>query len=602
MIRPQPLQGIAPQPAAGAGSARDTGSTLRRLWGGIGAQRGGMVLAFVLTLAGTGLGLLGPWLIGRVVDANVVPRTVDGLAGACVLLLAVYLGATALTWVQSRLMIVVSQRTVTALRGRLFATLQGLPLAFFARRSHGELMSRATNDIELIALFLNQALPQLLTSVVMLLGSLAIMLWLDPWLTLLALLVVPLVALATRTVARRTRRHFSAQQASMGELSGFMEETLSGQKVVQACRREGEALRTFTGLNAQVCEAATRAQIMAGTMGPTMNAMNNTAYALMAAVGGWLALRGHTSIGVVIAFLNYSRQIERPINDFANQFNLAQSALAGAERVLDILDEAGELGGGARPAAVRGEVEFRAVSFGYQPDRPVLRGIDFHAAAGSSIALVGPTGAGKSTIVNLLMRFYEADAGAILVDGRDIRELDRDALRAHCGMVLQEPQLFSVSVRENIRFGRPQASDAEVEEVARLVQADDFIRGLPQGYDTPVAGNGGNLSQGQRQLLTIARALLADPAILILDEATSSIDSRSEAQLQAAMKLLLRGRTSFVIAHRLSTIETADRILVIAGGRIEEAGTHAELLQRRGVYHGLYRSQFGGVEKAAETA
>ncbi|ENO83986.1 ABC transporter ATP-binding protein, partial [Thauera linaloolentis] len=573
---------------------RGLGSTLRRLWACAGGQRLALLSACALTLSGTGLALLGPWLIGRIIDLHVVPRDGDGLARACAVLLLVYLAATAMNWLQSFIMIGVSQRTVGVLRQDFFAALQDLPLSFFARRSQGELMSRATNDVEMVALFLNQALPQLMSSVVLLCGSLFIMLWMNPPMTLLALLTVPLAIIVTRQVAGRTRRHFSAQQGRLGELNGFIEETLSGQKVVQAYRREAGALREFDAINTQVRTASARAQILAGMMGPSMNATNNLGFAVMAATGAWLAIDGATSIGVVVAFLNYTRQIERPINDLANQFNLAQSALAGAERVLDIIDEPSEHAAGERTRLdrVRGEVSFEGVGFGYQAERPVLRGIDLHVRPGQMIALVGPTGAGKSTLVNLLTRFHDPGSGTLRIDGHDIRTLDKNGLRRHFGMVLQDTHLFSASVRDNIRFGRDDASAEEVERAAVLARADGFIRSLPQGYDTVLAENGANLSQGQRQLLAIARALLADPAILVLDEATSNIDTRTEALLRQAMDALLEGRTSFVIAHRLSTIAAADLIVVMDGGRIVESGTHRALLRQAGLYRTLYQSQF----------
>ncbi|WP_418647881.1 ABC transporter ATP-binding protein [Thauera butanivorans] len=590
-----PQAGLPPLPGGGpAERPHGPGSTLRRLWACAGGQRPALLAACALTLCGTGLALLGPWLIGRIIDQHVVPRDGDGLARACAVLLLVYLAATAMNWLQSFIMIGVSQRTVGVLRQHFFAALQDLPLSVFARRSQGDLMSRATNDVEMVALFLNQALPQLMSSVVLLSGSLLVMLWMSPPMTLLALLAVPLAIVVTRQVAGRTRRHFSAQQGRLGELNGFIEETLSGQKVVQAYRREAGALREFDAINSQVRTASTRAQILAGMMGPSMNATNNLGFAVMAAIGAWLAIDGATSIGVVVAFLNYTRQIERPINDLANQFNLAQSALAGAERVLDIIDEPSEHAAGERTRLdrVRGEVSFEGVGFGYQAERPVLRDIDLHVQPGQMIALVGPTGAGKSTLASLLTRFHDADSGTLRIDGHDIRTLDKNGLRRHFGMVLQDTHLFSASVRDNIRFGRDDASAEEVERAAVLARADGFIRSLPQGYDTLLAENGARLSQGQRQLLAIARALLADPAILILDEATSNIDTRTEALLRQAMDALLEGRTSFVIAHRLSTIAAADRIVVMDGGRIVESGTHRALLRRAGLYRTLYQSQF----------
>lgn len=599
-----PLLGGAPGRPAGVAPAHHLGATLRRLWRYLGARRGGLVLAMLLTVGGTGLTLLGPWWIGRIIDRHVVAAQLDGLGGACLGLLAVLVGGVLMSWAQSWLLIGLSQQTVAQLRQHLFAHLQTLPLRFFQRRSQGDLMSRATQDIELLAQCLNQALPQLMGSVVLLIGALALMLSMDVGMTVLALLTVPLVALVTRQVARHTRRHFAAQQRLLGELNGFVEEQLSAQKVVRAYRQENRAIAHFGALNAQARAAAERAQILSGTMGPAMNAMNNLGLTLLAAIGAWLALRGQTSVGVVVAFLHYARQIERPINDFANQFNLAQAAVAGAERVFDLLDETGEYPPqeNGRLERVRGDVRFHGVRFGYDPAQPVLQDIELQVRAGERVALVGATGAGKSSLAHLLLRFHDPDHGRITLDGHDLRGLDKRGLRRHFGMVLQDTHLLQASVRDNLRFGRPEAGDDEVEAAARQACADAFIRALPQGYDTVLRDNGADLSQGQRQLLAIARVLLANPGVLILDEATSQVDTRTEAALQRALARLQRGRTCFVIAHRLSTVEGADRIVVLDHGRIVEQGRHAELLARRGAYHALYRSQFETTTPAAGTA
>jgi len=406
---------------------------------------------------------------------------------------------------------------------------------------------------------------------------------------------IPLVMLFTKFVAGWTRQYFSKQQQHLGELNGFIEETISGQKVVKVYRREQAALERFGEINRTLTEASIRAQIFSGTVGPAMNMLNNMSFALMAAFGGWMALKGWTSVGVVVAFLQYSKQFQRPLNDLANQFNLVQSAIAGAERVFETIDTESEYerhAGQRQLDEVRGEVVFEDVSFSYQKGNPILKHVSLKASPGQMIALVGPTGAGKTTIINLLTRFYEIDSGRITIDGIDIREIDKDSLRSRIGFVLQDAYLFSATIRENIRFGRLDATDEEVEEAAKLANAHGFIRKLPQGYDTMLTAGGANLSQGQRQLLTIARAVLADPAILILDEATSSIDTRTEMHIQTAMRKLMRGRTSFVIAHRLGTIREADQILVINHGSIIERGTHDELLRQKGFYHDLYNSQF----------
>jgi len=398
-------------------------------------------------------------------------------------------------------------------------------------------------------------------------------------------------------VAMQTRQGFREQQKTLGELNGIIEETITGQRVVKAFVREQAAMATFEVANRKLQRVATRAEIFAGFVGPMMNLVNNLGFAIIAGAGGWMALRGLATVGNIASFINYAREFGRPLNEIAQLYAHIQGAIAGAERVFEVLDEMPELADApdAWPLEqVRGDVIFQDVCFGYEPDVPVLQEVSFHAEPGQTIALVGPTGAGKTTIVNLLTRFYDINSGRIAVDGKDIRQVKKADLRRQLGIVLQDTFLFSATVMENIRYGRLDATDEEVMAAARLANADPFIRRLPQGYQTVLSERGSNLSQGQRQLLAIARAILADPGILILDEATSSVDTRTEKHIQEAMLRLMEGRTSFVIAHRLSTIRDADQILVINGGRIIERGTHEELLAQRGFYHHLYMSQFKG--------
>jgi ATP-binding cassette subfamily B protein len=378
-------------------------------------------------------------------------------------------------------------------------------------------------------------------------------------------------------------------------LNGFIEETISGQKVVTAYCREETAVSEFSQMNTKLAKVGLKAQIFTGTMGPVMNLMNNLSFAVVAIGGGWLALAGVTTVGIAVSFINYSRILGRPINELANQFNMIQAAIAGAERVFEIMDTETEYEDVSDEAEIRpieGEVVFDNVSFEYKAGVPVLKQVSFTAKPGETIALVGPTGSGKTTIVNLLTRFYDVQQGTITIDGTDIRKLDKNGLRRKLGIVLQDAYVFSGTIRENIRYGKLDATDEEVEEAARLANADPFIRKLPQGYETKLAAEGSNLSHGQRQLITIARAILANPSILVLDEATSSIDTRTEMHIQEAMKTLMRDRTSFVIAHRLSTIREADQILVIHRGEIIERGTHDELLAQKGFYYNLYMNQF----------
>lgn len=574
---------------------KNTMGTIRRIWGYIRPFKGGMIAVFSFTLITTILSLIAPYLLGNAVDHYIIPGDFKGLMGLCAVLLAVYAGTALTAWLQQHVMVKVSQLSIQAMRRDIFARLQVLPLRFFDSKTHGELMSRTTNDIENVSGTLNQSVTQLISSVLSLFGSLAIMLYLNVWLTLLSMVTIPLVMLFTKIVASRTRKHFSKQQNTLGELNGFIEETVSGQKVVQVYRRERHAAAQFDVMNKKLTDASIQAQIYSGTVGPVMNVLNNVSFALIAAVGGYMAFKDLTTVGVVVAFLNYSKQFQRPLNDLANQFNLVQSAVAGAERVFEVIDTESEYQDNPDENTaddMYGEVQFDRVSFSYKEGVPILKDVSLTARPGETIALVGPTGAGKTTIINLLTRFYEIDSGVISIDGVDIRQLDKDHLRSKLGIVLQEAYVFSASIRENIRYGRLDASDEEIESAAKLANAHDFIMKLPEGYDTLLVSGGGNLSQGQRQLLTIARAVLADPVILILDEATSSIDTRTEMHIQTAMRTLMKGRTSFVIAHRLSTIREADQILVMNQGGIAERGTHEELLSKRGFYYELYNSQF----------
>jgi ATP-binding cassette subfamily B multidrug efflux pump len=578
------------------------GQSLRRLWQHFGKERNRLTLIFLLVLLDTGIGLSGPFLIGRGIDALSARHGLVNfnlLQIVALVLLVTYVSDALLTFVQGWLMAGVSQRIVQGLRRTLFGKLQKLPIAFFDRHSHGDLMSRLSNDIDNISSTISQSTIQLMTAVLMILGSLVMMLILSPLLTLASLVTIPLVFVLTRTIAGRTRILFKEQQAILGKLNGHIEETISGIHVVKAFNHEEQVIREFDEVNGQLCRIGIKAQIWSGYIMPLMNVINNIGFAAVAGVGGVLAVNHMISIGVIASFLSYSRQFARPLNDIANTFNTLQTALAGAERVFEVFDEAEEqvdLPGAVTLKNSRGHVVFENVSFGYRPDVPILKEVSFEVRAGSSNALVGPTGAGKTTVVNLLARFYDPTGGRILIDGRDIREYTRDSLRQSFGIVLQDTYLFSGTIRDNIRYGRLDASEEEIRMAADMANADLFIRRLPRGYDTVLTESGGNLSQGQRQLLAIARAILANPAVLILDEATSNVDTRTELRIQEAMLKLMQGRTSFLIAHRLSTIRDADTIMVVSGGRIVERGSHRQLLEKKGLYYHMVFSQFVNAE------
>ncbi|NMB88611.1 MAG: ABC transporter ATP-binding protein [Chloroflexi bacterium] len=575
--------------------AKDARATLARLWDFLKRQRRSLYASLLLVVVGIGLNLLGPYLMGKAIDKYILAGNLPGLARIALVMLAIYLAATLTTWAQAYLMAAVAQRTIHYMRQALFERIQGLPLRFFDRQPHGELMSRLTNDVENISLVLGDSLTQLVTAVLTLAGTAVVILVLHWQLALVALVIIPVMSLIVRLVSTHSLKGFRQQQEYLGQLNGLIEEDVTGARVVIAYTRTEAAVADFEQINRRLQAASTRAQALSLLMGPVPNLINNVGYAAIASAGGWMAVQGWVSVGTIATFINYVQQFTRPLNQLANLINAIQSALAGAERFFETIDELPEPAdapGAAALEQVAGDVVFDDVSFAYQPGTPVLKHVSLHASPGQTIALVGPTGAGKTTLINLLSRFYDVDAGAIRVDGHDIRQVRRADLRRRLGIVLQDTFLFSATVMENIRYGRLEAGDEEVVAAARLANADHFISRLPQGYHTPLSEGASNLSQGQRQLLAIARAILADPAILILDEATSSVDTRTEKQIQEALLRLMQGRTSFIIAHRLSTIRDADGILVIQDGQVVERGSHADLLAARGAYYRLYTSQF----------
>ena len=585
----------------GGQKPKDMRGTIRRLWGLFGAEKWKLIAVFIIATLGSGVGLLGPWFIGRAVDAMATAAGVDfpKLYGIIALLAAAYVIGALLSWLQEWWIAGVAQRIVMIVRRSLFDKLQHLPLAFFDSRTHGELMSRLTNDVDNVSAMLSSSTTQLFSSVLMVLGSLSMMLYLSPILTVLTLFTVPLTLTLSGQVAKRSRARFKQQQVYLAELNGHIEEILSGQQVVKAFGQEKHVINQFDAINAKLREAGMKAQILSGIVMPMLNVVTNIGFVIVATAGGYLAVAGMITVGVIASFINYSRQFTRPLNDIANLYSTIQSAQASAERIFELMDETPEAPDGpdALPlVSPEGHVHFDNVSFEYKPGVPVLKNVTLDAVPGRTIALVGPTGSGKTTIVNLLVRFYDPASGTISLDGRDMKGWTRETLRPAFGIVLQDTHLFSGTVRENIRYGRLSATDSEVEAAAGVVGADPFIRRLPNGYDTELDESGGGFSQGQRQLLSIARAILAEPAVLILDEATSSVDTRTEMTLQQAMIRLRQGRTSFIIAHRLSTIRDADEILVIDRGEIIERGSHSDLMAQKGFYHKLYSGQFEMVE------
>ncbi len=544
------------------------------------------------------IGLLGPYLMGVALDRFIARHDASGLARICLIMLGAFVAGTAIQFVANWLMASVSQRALRDVRAELFTHLQSLPLSFFDRRPAGELMSRLTNDIDAINQAVAQNVTSLLASVLSMVGILVAMFVLDRWLALASLLVVPIMFWFTRFVAVYTRRGFKDLQKALGELNGVMEEGISGQKVVKIFRHGDAVADAFRESNEAVYRTGVSANTYALLLMPLTSVLGNLFVIVLSGLGGFLALSGLVSVGVIATFIMYGQNFINPLRQLSNLYNTIQAALAGAERVFQILDtkpEVDDASGADTLAAIRGDVRFEHVSFSYVPGSPVIQDMSLSAKAGEMVALVGPTGAGKTTIINLLTRFYEIDDGAISIDGTDIRRYRKDDLRRKLGLVLQDTFLFSNTVMENIRYGKLDATDEEVMAAASVADADHFIRQLPHGYQTVLSERAGNLSQGQRQLLAIARTLLADPAILILDEATSSVDTRTEARIQKALLNLMKDRTSFVIAHRLSTIRDADQVLVIDGGRIMEKGTHEELVEQRGLYRQLYVSQFKGL-------
>lgn len=575
--------------------------TILRLLAYFKGKLGVILLAILLSGVTAVLGIITTRFNGLIIDDAVARRDMTRLAYLCLTLLGLYVFNVAATYLQNRVMVNVSHRTAAKLRADLFRSMQGLPLSYFDRHSSGDLMSRLTNDVDNISMTLSQNLIHLFSGIVNLAGILVAMLILSPPLTLISLLIVPVMLISSRLLIKFNGRFFKRQQKELGDLNGYIEEMVSGQKVILLFGQEDETRKRFSALNRKLKNTLITAQGIGGLFGPVMNTLNNISFLIVAVAGAILVangtlfgLKSSVSIGDVFTFVVYMRNFSRPINEIANLVNSLQLALAGAERIFEVMDAPKEtdLPTAAELDTLNGQVDFKDITFSYVEGTPVLKSASFEAKPGQMIAIVGPTGAGKTTIISLLTRFYDYDSGEILVDGSPITDYTRQSMRRKIGLVLQDAFLFSDTVRNNIAYGNPNATDDEVIRAAKMANAHHFISQLPKGYDTVLTDGAANLSKGQRQLLTIARTILMDPGILILDEATSSVDTRTELKIQDALLTLMKGRTSFVIAHRLSTIRSADEILVIDHGELIERGTHDELLDKQGFYANLYQSQF----------
>ncbi|MGX7628834.1 ABC transporter ATP-binding protein [Bacillus thuringiensis] len=577
------------------GKAKNTKGTVMRVWNYMGYQKAALTFVIFLVFVTTLLGLLGPYLMGVIIDQYIVPKDLGGTARMCLLLIAIYGVTVFLTWLQTFVMVNVALKTIQKIRQDIFEKIQTLSLRFFDVHSQGDLMSRVTNDIDNLNQALTQSVVQIISSALTFIGVTIAMFALDWILAIVTLITVPIMFFVTKKLVAYSGKNFAKRQKDLGELNGFIEEAITGADVTTLYGKEKETVQNFNKINEQLRVSATKADTFSAFIFPSMNFINNLGMGLVIGTGSVMVLNGMTTVGVIAAFINYSRQFSRPLSQFATLMNTIQAAVAGGERVFEIMDEVPEIKNKKDAFVVQnlqGHVALENVSFGYEENKTILKEVSLKARPGETIALVGPTGSGKTTIINLLTRFYDIQQGQIHIDGKNIKEYDMNSLRSKIGVVLQDTYLFAGTIMDNIRYGRLDASDEEVINAAKAASAHSFIKHLPNQYETKIASEGSNLSQGQKQLLAIARAILADADILILDEATSNIDTRTELQIQEGLNNLMRGRTSFVIAHRLKTIEKADQILVIKDGSILEKGNHESLMEDRGFYFDLYTSQF----------
>ncbi|MDZ3952318.1 ABC transporter ATP-binding protein [Bacillus thuringiensis] len=578
-----------------AKKAKHTKGTIMRVWNYIGYQKIALMFVILLVCMTTLLGLLGPYLIGVIIDEYIVPKDINGTVRMCILLICIYGITVFLTWLQTFIMINVALKTIQKIRQDIFEKMQTLSLRFFDARSQGDLMSRVTNDIDNLNLSLTQSVVQIISSVLTFIGVTIAMFLLNWILAIVTLITIPSVGFVTKKLATYSGENFAERQKDLGKLNGFIEEAITGAEITTLYGKEEETINEFNKINNQLKHSFAKSDTCSALFYPIMNFINNVGMGLVIGVGGGMVLNGMTTVGVITAFINYSRQLFRPLSQFATLMNTFQAAIAGGERVFEIMDEIPEIQNNKDAVSVQklqGNVLFENISFGYMEGQEVLKDVSLHVTSGEMVALVGPSGSGKTTIINLLTRFYDIKKGQIQIDGKNIKDFDIDSLRSKLGIVLQDTYLFAGTIMENIRYGRLEASDEEVIVAAKSASAHLFIKHLSNQYETKILSGGSNLSQGQKQLLAIARAILADADILILDEATSNIDTKTELQIQAGLNNLMKGRTSFVIAHRLKTIEKADQIFVIKDGEIYEKGNHISLMEKQGLYCDLYTNQF----------
>lgn len=577
-----------------AEKSKNTKYTLKNIWVYFQKEKKRIFLVIVVVVLSTILSLLGPYLIAIALDDYILKGDIKGLSNIVYILILIYIVGAFFSWVESYYMIVVSQNIVYEIRNNVFRKLQELSIKYFDTGKKGDIISRLTNDIENISNTLNQTLIQMIKSILGIFGTIIFMFFLSWQLTIVTMMTIPMVIIMVKLISTSTGKYFRSLHKMIGEINNTIEEDITGIKLIKAYVKEEEKILDFNVKNERLRINTEKAQFYSGLMGPGMNFISNIRFTTVVGFGMFFNMLGIVSIGIITSFISYSRQFGRPLSQLAQLYNEIQKALAGAERVFEIMDLESEYSSEEKEKFVKlkGKVKFENVSFYYENDREILKNINFEVEAGESVALVGPTGAGKTTILNLLFKFYDFNSGCIYLDNTSIKDIDRKAIRRRLGIVLQDTYLFSGSIKDNIKFGNLNASDEEIIEASKMSKAHEFIKKLPYAYDTEVSENGGNLSEGQRQLIAITRAILADHDIIVLDEATSNVDTQTEKNIQEALKLVMKGKTSFIIAHRLSTIKNADKIIVIKDGRVEEIGNHKKLIENKGFYWDLYTSQF----------